>query len=157
MKRGTKWYRKNENEVAKMFGMKATKNSGSDWIEKEDFYNDKIICQLKSTDKESIKVNRLDLEKLESNAIIEHKIPVFTIQFINKDIYIMLKPQDLKTVYQYMYLGKKDDGERIIVKDIKQKKIDKIKSNKKARIKYKENRDKKFLKEDKGIHNFNYL
>ena len=43
-KRSTKFYRKNEAEVMKSLGMKPTKNSGSEWVEKEDGQNEQLIC-----------------------------------------------------------------------------------------------------------------
>ena len=67
MKRTTKFYRKNEEEVMESLGLKPTKNSGSGWIEKEDGQSDNVICQLKSTDAQSIKVNQKDLRMLEYN------------------------------------------------------------------------------------------
>ena len=57
-KRTGKFYRKNEAEVMKSLGLIPTKNSGSGWIEKEDGQNDYVICQLKSTDAQSIKVTK---------------------------------------------------------------------------------------------------
>ena len=82
-KRSTKFYRKNEQEVMEALGLRATKNSGSGWIEKEDGQNDYLICQLKSTDAQSIRINQKDIRILESNANVAHKIPIFAIQFLN--------------------------------------------------------------------------
>ena len=42
MKRSGKFYRKNEKEVMESLGLKATYNSGSGWIEKEDGQNIKL-------------------------------------------------------------------------------------------------------------------
>ena len=67
MSRTFDFYRKNEAEVMKSLGLEPTKNSGSGWIEKEDGQNDFIICQLKSTDAQSIKVNQKDIRILEKN------------------------------------------------------------------------------------------
>ena len=91
--RSFKFYRKNEAEVMNDLGMKATKNSGSGWIEKEDGQNEYLICQLKSTDAQSIKVNQKDIRMLEKNALVAHKIPVFAIQFLNtNEVWLMMKP-----------------------------------------------------------------
>lgn len=96
MKRSTKFYRKNEEEVMESLGLKPTKNSGSGWIEKEDGQSDDIICQLKSTDAQSIKVNQKDIRILEYNASVVHKIPVFAIQFLNEnEVWLMMKPEDV--------------------------------------------------------------
>lgn len=94
--RSFKFYRKNEAEVMHNLGMKETKNSGSGWIEKEDGQNEYLICQLKSTDAQSIKVNQKDIRMLEKNALVAHKIPLFAIQFLNtNEVWLMIKPKDV--------------------------------------------------------------
>lgn len=104
--RSFKFYRKNEEEVMRSLGLKPTKNSGSGWIEKEDGQNDYVICQLKSTDAQSIKVNQKDIRTLEKNATIEHKIPVFAIQFLNTgEVWLMIKPDDLPDASEYILTG----------------------------------------------------
>ena len=107
MKRTGKFYRKNEKEVMESLGLKATYNSGSGWIEKEDGQNEFIICQLKSTDAQSIKVNQKDLRILERNASVSHKIPVFAIQFLNtNEVWLMTKPENLESVSEYLSTNK---------------------------------------------------
>lgn len=105
-KRSTRFYRKNEEQVMKALGLKPTKNSGSGWVEKEDGQNDYVICQLKSTDAQSIRVNQKDIRILEHNAAIEHKLPIFAIQFLNtNEVWLMVKPQDLVSVSEYVESG----------------------------------------------------
>lgn len=95
-KRSGKFYRKNEAEVMQSLGLEPTPNSGSGWLIKEDGQNEDVICQLKSTDAKSIRINQADIKTLEYNAMVVHKIPVFAIQFLNDNsIYLMVKPQDL--------------------------------------------------------------
>ena len=107
MKRNTKFYRKNEVEVMKSLGLKPTKNSGSGWIEKEDGQNDYVICQLKSTDAQSIKVNQKDIRMLEHNAAVCNKLPLFAIQFLNtNEVWLMMKPEDVTEIAKYI-----EDGE----------------------------------------------
>ena len=104
--RSFKFYRKNEQEVMKSLGLKPTKNSGSGFVEKEDGQNDYVICQLKSTDAQSIKVNQKDIRTLEKNAMIEHKIPLFAIQFLNTgEVWLMIKPEDLQDASEYILTG----------------------------------------------------
>lgn len=104
-----KFYRKNEEEVMKSLGLKPTKNSGSGWVEKEDGQNDYLICQLKSTDKQSISINQKDIRILEHNAQISHKTPCFAIQFLNTgEIWLMSKPEDFPLVNEYIKTGKCD-------------------------------------------------
>lgn len=106
MKRSGKFYRKNEAEVMKLLGLKPTKNSGSGWIEKEDGQSEHVICQLKSTDANSIKVNKKDLDVLSYNAAVAHKIPVFAIQFLQSDeVYLIVKPEVLCDAAKYIETG----------------------------------------------------
>jgi hypothetical protein len=105
-KRTNKFYRKNEAELMKRIGLKPTINSGSGWIEKEDGENETLICQLKSTDADSIKINLLDLQKLFYHANISHKTGVFIIQFLNtNEEYIMCKREDVCEVAQGLLDG----------------------------------------------------
>lgn len=98
-KRSGKFYRKNEAEVMKSLGLEPTPNSGSGWIVKEDGQSEDIICQLKSTDAKSIRIEQKDIETLEYNALVSHKIPVFAIQFLNtNEVFLLVKPQDLQDV-----------------------------------------------------------
>ena len=105
-KRTTRFYRKNEEEVMEALGLQPTKNSGAGWVEKEDGQNDHLIAQLKSTDANSIKVNLRDIEVLEANALVSHKVPVFVIQFLGTgDTFIMARPSDMNQVVQYINTG----------------------------------------------------
>lgn len=104
--RSFKFYRENEKQVMESLGLKPTKNSGSTWIEKEDGQNDFVICQLKSTDAQSIKINQKDLKILEYNASVANKIPMFAIQFLNTgEVWIMVKPIELANISQYIKTG----------------------------------------------------
>ena len=106
-KRSGKFYRQNEAEVMKALGLKPTKNSGSGWIEKEDGQNDYLIAQLKSTDAMSIRVQQKDINILEENARVAHKVPLFVIQFLNNgDVFIMARPGDMEQVVEYINTGK---------------------------------------------------
>lgn len=96
-KRSIKFYRKNENEVMESLGLCPTVNSGAGWVQKEDGENETFLCQLKSTDKQSISIKNVDLRQLELSAVIAHKIPVFAVQFFGSgDIWLMLRPCDLE-------------------------------------------------------------
>lgn len=106
MKRSGKFYRKNEEEVMKQLGLKPTKNSGSGWVEKEDGQNEAIICQLKSTDANSIRINQQDIRTLEYNASVSHKLPVFAIQFLNTgEVWLLTKPDELQEISNYLKTG----------------------------------------------------
>lgn len=99
IKRSNKFYRRNEKEVMRALGFEPTPNSGSGWIIKEDGQNENAICQLKSTDANSIRINQKDIETLEYNALVSHKIPVFVIQFLNTDeVFLVIRPELLSDV-----------------------------------------------------------
>lgn len=68
-------------------------------IEKEDGQSEQCICQLKSTDKQSISIKQNDIHILEQNAAIAHKLPVFALQFLNTgEVWVMIKPEDLSLI-----------------------------------------------------------
>lgn len=95
-KRTTKWYRKNEAEVMQRLGFKPTRNSGATWIDKGDGQNEHCICELKSTDNASYRLEQTTLHTLEANAIEAHKLPVFALQFLNVDeLWLAVKESDI--------------------------------------------------------------
>ena len=105
-KRSTKFYRKNEAEVMKKFGLKPTKNSGAGWIEKADGQNDFLICELKSTDAQSFRLSLKDLGNLEYHANVSKKVPVFMVQFLECDeVFVVARPSDLKYINKYLETG----------------------------------------------------
>lgn len=112
--RSVKFYFQNEAEVMRELGLEPTKGSGSSWVEKEDGQNDHIIAQLKSTDKQSYKLNKLDLEKLEYNASVARKIPMFIVQFLSDDSrYALVNIDDIPDIAKYIEFGeveKPDDN-----------------------------------------------
>ena len=154
-KRSFKFYRQNEAEVMKSLGLEPTKNSGSGWIEKEDGQNNYVICQLKSTDAQSIKVNQKDIRILEKNAVIEHKLPMFAIQFLNTgELWLMVKPEDITSVVEYIETGKTTIQENVLeydeektiksIKELSNKR--KVKSSEYARLMFEKERQKKYDK-----------
>ena len=147
--RSGKWYRKNEADVMKYLGLKPTRNSGSTWIEKSDGQNDDVICELKSTDKTSYRIQKQDLDTLMYNAAVEHKVPVFALQFIQSDeLYLIVKPGDLEDLVAGLNgVAKKVEEDIIDVKDRKAKKPKKIiGGSKSARDAYHEEKEKKYNK-----------
>lgn len=106
MRRSGKFYRRNEEDVMRQLGLQPTKNSGSGWVEKEDGQSEDVICQLKSTDAQSIKINKKDLDTLQYNAAVSHKLPVFAIQYLTSgEVYLVLKPEVLSEVVEYLKTG----------------------------------------------------
>ena len=100
-KRTIKWYRKNEAEVMQRLGFKPTRNSGATWIDKGDGRNKYCICELKSTDNASYRLEQTTLHTLEANAIEAHKLPVFALQFLNVDeVWLAVKETDIEAFKQ---------------------------------------------------------
>ena len=152
--RGTKFYRKNEEEVMQSIGLKPTKNSGAGWVEKEDGQNDFVICQLKSTDAKSISVKLQDIHTLEYNASVSHKLPLFAIQFLSTgEVWLMAKPTDFAEISKYISTGVCNvsgellDGERINTR-VKAKKP--VRSSESSREAFNNETKKKYEKENKA-------
>lgn len=157
MKRSGKFYRKNEAEVMRMLGMEPTPNSGSGPIWKEDGQSENLICQLKSTDAQSIKVNKKDIDTLNYNAAVAHKLPVFAIQFLqSNEVYIMMKPELLSEVAKYIKTGEYTTANEFVGIDLREhedtsaKVVKTIKSSSKAREAFKKENEKRFKKEKRS-------
>lgn len=157
MKRSGKFYRKNEAEIMQMLGLKPTKNSGSGWIEKEDGQSDKVICQLKSTDAESIRLHKKDFDVLNYNAVVAHKLPVFAIQFIqSNEVYLLVKPDSLQEIAQYIETREYTTANEFVGIDLseheetkpKQGKV--IKSSSRAREQFHKEKEQRFKKEKRS-------
>lgn len=157
MKRSGKFYRKNEAEVMKSLGLNPTKNSGSGWIEKEDGQSENVICQLKSTDAESIRLHKKDFDVLNYNAAVAHKLPVFAIQFIqSNEVYLLVKPDLLQEVAQYIETGEYIDKNSFIGIDLSEhedmtttrSRI--IKSSSRAREQFNKEKENRFKKEKRS-------
>lgn len=156
MKRSGKFYRKNEADIMKSLGLKPTKNSGSTWLEKEDGQSDKVICQLKSTDKESIRIHKKDLDVLNYNAEVAHKLPVFAIQLIqSNEVYLIIKPDMLEDMAKYIKTGEYISHNEFIgidtegAEDISLKLNKTIKSSSSARERFNKEKEKQFKKKEK--------
>lgn len=92
MQRTARFYGKNERKTMEELGFSPVPRSGAGWIHKEDGENEAILCQLKSTDKESLRLQQIDLERLAYHAAISHKMPLFAVQFLsNGKIYFVVE------------------------------------------------------------------
>lgn len=107
MKRSAKFYYKNERETLEALGFKQVPGSGNGWVAKEDGESDNTLVQLKSTENASYTVSLLDLKKLEVHAEIEHKFPLFLIQFLKQDkIYALVNIENLEDLNDMIKTGK---------------------------------------------------
>jgi len=80
-----KWYLENEKKVLRSIGLKPCRGSGNGMLDKEDGFNDEVIAQLKSTNKESYRLSQEDLIKLKYHAQVDHKLPLFLIEYLGYD------------------------------------------------------------------------
>lgn len=108
MKRsGKDWYR-NEQEVMELLGFKQVPGSGSSWVAREDGENDYCICQLKSTDAQSIRLQLQDIHELQVHAAVSHKVPVFAVQFRrSNEVFLLVSPLDARSLSDYISNPKK--------------------------------------------------
>lgn len=160
MQRSGKWYRNNEADVMKSLGLEPTPNSGSGWVVKEDGQNDSLICQLKSTDASSIRIDWLDVDKLFCNAAIAHKVPVFAVQFIKAgEIFLLVRPNDLQDVSDVITGSYKRSDDELLIDDCQsalesttgpsKREVKVIKSGGNGRIEVMEENERKYEKERK--------
>ncbi len=155
MKRSGKFYRNNEKEIMTRLGLQPTPNSGSGWVSKEDGESDDVLCQLKSTDAQSIKIDKKDLDVLQSNASVTHKLPVFAVQFLKTDeVYLVIKPELLSEVVQYIETGEKVDNDILDIDISGHEKLGtstkRIKSSSSARDNFADEVERKFKKKGKS-------
>lgn len=151
MKRSGKYYLRNEKEVMESLGLKQTPGSGNQWLLKEDGQNESFICQLKSTDNQSISMRKYDIDTLLYNASISHKIPIFAIQFLQTDeVFLMVRPEDLKDISKGLNGQRVYRKEDILIERYEKPKVNvnKIKSSVSARETYKKEMEKKYSKKD---------
>lgn len=141
----------------KSLGLQPTKNSGSGWVEKEDGQSEHVICQLKSTDAQSIKINKKDLDVLSYNAAVTHKLPVFAIQFLqSNEVYLMVKPEMLCEAAKYIETGEYESANEFVGIDLSEhedmtvKTSRVIKSSSNARENFKRENERKFRKEKRS-------
>lgn len=112
MQRTGRWYRKNEREVMEAFGLRPVLGSGSGWVCKEDGEGECVIAQLKSTDKESLRLQQIDLERLELHAATAHKLPLFVVEFLAAQRkYFVVSPSVLQELAALLPKVQNTDGE----------------------------------------------
>lgn len=154
MRRSGKFYYRNERETMEMLGMRQVPGSGNGWVAKEDGENERLICQLKSTDGNSIGVKKIDIDKLLLNAETEHKLPVFAVQFLKSgEVYLLVRPIDIEEVAEYLDTGvvkRSKEDDIVEVKKAKAKKKPVVRSSESARERFKAENDRKFKKKERS-------
>lgn len=155
MKRSGKFYYRNERETMEMLGMRQVPGSGNGWVAKEDGENEHLLCQLKSTDGNSIGIKKIDIDKLLLNAETEHKLPVFAVQFLKSgEVYLLVRPIDIEEVAEYLDTGvvkRSEEDDIVEVKKVKaKKKKPVVRSSESARERFKAENDRKWKKKERS-------
>ena len=150
-KRKGRFYYRNEAEVMSMLGLEQVPGSGNGWVSKEDGESEHILCQLKSTDAQSISVKKLDIDKLILHALTSRKLPVFAIQFLQSDeVFLLVRPLDLTDVAEYLSTGRCSVAEPVVqtddIEDSPEVRPHSVKSSASARERFNHEREKQFKK-----------
>lgn len=116
----------------KKLGLRPVPGSGCGELHKEDGENDYILCQLKSTEALSIKIDKLDVEKLLYHAELVNKIPLFAIQFLNGPILLATVPEELGNISKYLNEGLFERKQIEIYEPPKQKQVNKVEASSKS-------------------------
>lgn len=148
---GKDWYR-NEREVMELLGFKQVPGSGSSWVAREDGENDHCLCQLKSTDAQSIRVQLQDIHELQVHAAVSHKLPVFAIQFReSNEVFLLVSPLDAEMLSSYIAnpaKRRKQEAPKLDMDDDWQP-PQPVASSKAARDRFSRENEKKFRKKEK--------
>lgn len=125
-------------------GFKPAPASGAGWIVKEDGENDLAMVQLKSTDSTRYTLDMLDMKKLEYHANTSHKIPIFVVQFLKEDrLYAIVPVDNIIDLKDSVETGRIQD--KVTIKEpepVTSRRL--VKSSKKAREQFFEEREKKY-------------
>ena len=93
-------------------------------------------------------IKKEDFEKLEYNAIVTHKLPVFVVNFLSDNsVYLLVKPEDILDVANNLIVDKPIEKDYHIDIDLSNKKKKKIKSSCDSREEYEKERQEKYKKD----------
>ena len=153
MRRSGRDWLKNEREVMELIGLEQVPGSGSSWLAREDGSTEDVLCQLKSTDASSIRVQKKDVDELLVNAAVEHKLPVFAIQFReSNEVYLVVRPLDVPDVAKLIRDGRhsRDETEwpQMSSQGLRRPPKKVVKSSKSARDEFSRMNDKKYEKKE---------
>lgn len=102
----TRDYRENEELVMRQLGLEPVPGSGCGWRHKGDGQSEHVLAELKSSEKESISIKWQDVRKLECQAKVVHKIPLFVINDLTRgNSYVMMNPEFLPAIAELLTEG----------------------------------------------------
>lgn len=154
MKRSGRDWLKNEREVMELLGLEQVPGSGSSWLAREDGSTEDVLCQLKSTDASSIRVQKQDIDELLVNSAVEHKLPVFAIQFRkSNEVYLVVRPLDVPDVAKLIRDGRhsrdKEEWPQMTSQSFRGPSRGVVKSSKSARDEFSRMNEEKYEKKEK--------
>lgn len=155
-KRSGRFYYKNERETMERLGLRQVPGSGNGWVSKEDGENDNVLCQLKSTDGTTYRVDIRDVNALLHNANVTHKIPVFAVQFLQTDdLFLLVRPIDVPELSKYIETGVNErEGWSTVVDECGPQKpsgaLPVVRSSKAARDRFNTQNRKRFEKKERS-------
>lgn len=154
-RRSGKFYYRNERETMERLGLKQVPGSGNGWVSKEDGENENVLCQLKSTDSLSYRVDIRDVNALLHNASVTHKVPVFAIQFLQTDdVFLLARPIDIPELARYIETGAASSDENGTIDVDKDPgssdKLPVIRSSMRARESFNRDNEKKWKKKERS-------
>lgn len=86
---------KQERSLAKELGGSVNAGSGNGWVRKGDVRAEHELWECKITSAKSYSLKEMDLEKLETQALMDGRIPVFLVEFLKSGgEYVILSKND---------------------------------------------------------------
>lgn len=84
-----------ERGLAKELGGSVNAGSGNGWVRKGDVRSDKELWECKITSAKSYSLKQADLEKLNNQALLDGRIPIFLVEFLKQgEAYVILSKED---------------------------------------------------------------
>jgi hypothetical protein len=88
---GQKESQRHEKRLEDVIGGKRVAASGAFWSRKGDVRSEKYLIEHKFTEKKSYSLKALDLDKVEKEAIMTGRVPLFAISLGGKDYVVLLE------------------------------------------------------------------
>lgn len=92
--------RKQEDRTAKKYGGNRNVLSGAGWTRKNDVWTEDISFELKTTTKSQYALKAAELLLAERNALLDGRMMVFGIEFVDGRTWITLSEEDFMTLLE---------------------------------------------------------
>ena len=86
-----------ERDAAAKYGGRVRPGSGNKWHSKGDVITEDSLIEVKYTDKKSFSLKLEELLKIEREALMEDRVPLFGISFSGKN-YVVMTEEDYETL-----------------------------------------------------------